>query len=365
MTAYKRSDRPESGYVISPTLPAPWHRVGPWQTGMSRKRDAERVEAWLKEMAITQPDVVDAIVEGDVKVMDAWVAHLRGTLDQLVAGVGDPLLTEAVESYRPLCEDDRARTGLDQLVEYTPDGMRLSALKGKAISEVYAKALRTRKPNTVQRSLHRAVRELLAHHLEPDAVRDAMRGVKVPSEDDTREVRLSAEEVRTLVRKTPNDRFGWMVALAILTTADRAPLLRLTPRDYRPGLLTIPDKKTRDRWRVIRLSAPAETVLRLAVAGLERDERLFPWTKWQVRKLWDATREAAGLDWLRFKDLRHLLPGALADLGVDRREIQAVLGHARGSKQTDRYVAPAGDVDRLDRAADVLGLKDVHLRKEA
>ena len=35
--------------------------------------------------------------------------------------------------------------------------------------------------------------------------------------------------------------------------------------------------------------------MRLAVAGLERDERVFPWTPWQVRKLWDATREAAGV----------------------------------------------------------------------
>ena len=81
----------------------------------------------------------------------------------------------------------------------------------------------------------------------------------------------------------------------------------------------------------------------------------------QVRKLWDGTRERAGIPWLRFKDLRHLLPGALAEMGVDRKEIQSILGHAPGSRQTDRYIAPVGDVARLDEAAELLGLKDAHL----
>ncbi len=70
------------------------------------------------------------------------------------------------------------------------------------------------------------------------------------------------------------------------------------------------------------------------------------------------------MTWLRFKDLRHILPGALADLSVDRREIQAIFGHAPGSRQTDRYIAPAGNVERLDEAAELLGLWDVPLKLE-
>lgn len=346
---------------MSPTLPAPWGRVGPWQTGLYRRRDAERVEAWVKEMARLRPKLIDALVSREVHLMDAWVAYHRGTLEELMAGIGDPPLVEAVEAYRPACMDARAKSGLDQIVEYAPKGVRFSWLKGANIRTLYAKALQTRKPNSVQRSLHRAVRELLSHHLDDKDVERRMKGVTVPREDDSREIRLSAAEVRGLVRSAPNDRFGWMVALAILTTADRGPLLRLTPRLYRDGLLTIPDRKARDRKRTLRLSESANTVMRLAVAGLEADEPVFPWTKWQARKLWEQAREDAGLDWLRFKDLRHLLPGALADLGVDRREIQAVLGHASGSRQTDRYIAPSGDVKRLDEAAGLLGLTNVHL----
>lgn len=249
--AYKRPDRPNRGYQISPTLPAPWFRVGPWQTALQRKRDAEQIQSWIQDVARMNPAIIDALVRGDIKLMDAWVAKQRGTLDELLAGVGDPFISDAVGSYRPHAEDSRVDTGLDQLLRYAPGRARLSWLEGSNISGVYAKALETRKPNTVYRSLHRAVRELLVHHLDSETVRARMEGVKVPSQ---RDVRLTPLEVRTVLDATPNDRFRWMVALAMLTTADRSPLLRLTPRHYREGLLTVPDTKTRDRRRVLRLS---------------------------------------------------------------------------------------------------------------
>jgi integrase len=311
------------------------------------------------------PRVIDALVSGEIRLMDAWVAHQRGTLEELLSGIGDPLVSEAVEAFRPHASDGRVESGLDQIVKFAPATARLSWLQSANVSGLYSEALKTRKPNSVQRSLHRAVRELLTFHVGLEAVRIRMEGVRVPRERDTRDVRLTPAEIRTLLDSTPNDRFRWMVALAMLTTADRGPLLRLTTKHYRNGSLEIVDTKAADRHRIVRLSAPAETILRLSCQGLEAGEKLFPWTIWQVRKLWDGTRDAAKLPGLRFKDLRHLLPGALAEIGVDRKEIQAILGHAPGSRMTDRYIAPAGNVARLDEAAALLGLKDAHLRKEA
>lgn len=393
---FRRKDRPDEGFRIWVTLPAPWGRVGPWQTGIHDKRQAERVQAWLYEQAMIDPRLIDGLLAKPKRytLRDAWVAYRRGTLEQLLAGISDPLLVDAVAAYRPECEDARERSGLDQLVEYSDAGVRLSWLTGNAIKKVYRTALDAgRKPNSVRRSLHRAVVGLLGHHLGEDGRRAALRGVTAPGGKDERLVRVSAEEIRTLVNAAGEADFRWLVVAAIATAVDQGPLLAMTPRDLLESdrAAAIPDIKTPHRRRILRLSATAEMAFRLAAQGKTPDERLWPWTKGQVRHFWEATRDrAAGrkqrgekkeedpigdrakqllrergtvtLPVLRFKDLRHLLPTLLAEMGKDRREIQALLGHAPGSKQTDRYITPVGDVRALDEAAEKLGLSGINLR---
>lgn len=365
MVAYRRKDRPNEGYRIWPSLPEPWGRVGPWQTGLRSKRQADQVEAWIKEMALLRPDLIDALVAGRFSLRAAWIAKLRGTLDELLAGVNDPPLADAVAEYRPLCKDERARAGLDQLLEYAEPGARLSWLRRKNIAAVYARAPGDgRKPNSVKRSLHRAVSELLLFHLGEEGRRKAFEGVRVPSERDEREVHLTREQIRTPVGKCQPEDFRWLVVAAIATAVDQGPLLAMTVRRFREAEATaaIPDTKTPDRPRILRLSDAALLAFRMAARGKGPDERLWPYTRWQVRKMWEAARRKAGLPDLRFKDLRHLLPTFLASLGVDRREIQAVLGHAPGSEMTDRYITPIGDVRWLNAAVAEMGLEGINVR---
>lgn len=357
MTAYRRKDRKTSGYLISPVLPKPWGRVGPWQTGLHQKRQAEAVETWIQEIARTRPELVDMIESGQVRVMDAWVAKLRGTLEALIAGVNDPLLSEAVEKYRPHCKDERARSGLDQLLEYT-EGKRLSWLSGNNVSEVYGKALETRRPNSVRRSLYRAVSELLTYHLGLEGRERALKGVHVPGEEDTRVVQRTGEEVTKVLEACKPESFRWMCLAAIATAVDRKPLLAMTPRMIHEdeGTIEVPDTKTKDRKRILRVSDIAFMAFRLAAKGKGLDERLWPWTGNAVRHYWDDATQRAEVPGFRFKDLRHLLPTLLAEMGMDRRSIQAYLGHATGSKQTDRYITPTGDVGILNAACEKLGL---------
>lgn len=391
---FRRKDRPAEGFRVWVTLPKPWGRVGPWQTGMRDKRQAERVQAWLYEMALTEPKLIDALIEGRFSLRTAWVANLRGQVGQLVTGISDPLLVDAVTVYRRECDDLRELSGLEQLVDYADPGVRISWLVGKNIRQVYRAALDAgRKPNSVRRSLHRAIVGLLGFHVGSEGRRAALEGVTAPGARDERVVQVSADEIRRLVDQCAPDNFRWLVVAAVATAVDRGPLLTMTPRDVleTDRAIMVPDTKTLHRRRMLRLSDAALMSFRLAAQGKELDERLWPWTAGQVRHLWERARDAAAgrptrnektkedsagdrareqlersgvvtFPLLRFKDLRHLLPTLLAAMGKDRREIQALLGHAPGSKQTDRYITPTGDVSVLNEAAERLGLSGVNLR---
>lgn len=356
---FRKPNRPN--YYTWPTLPD-FGRVGPWSTGTSNKRLADRMEAWLKESALTRPEIVEGIVEGSYTFRDAWVAKMRGqeSLDRLVEKRRDAKLADAIARARKVVTDKRVLTGLDHLEEWVEDvepGARVSWLDHRRINAFYAAMREKMSSGSIRRSPHRAVREVLSLELGGERADQRMRDVRKPAPAKRRDVDLTPDEVGRIVRSAPSDRFRWMVTVAILTTADRKPLLKLTPRHFDPeeGSLRVPDTKTENRARKVMLPEIGVAVLRLASAGRSPTERLFPWTPDQVRKRWDATREKAKLEHVRFKDLRHLLPTLLAAMKVDRREIQAIMGHAPGSRTTDRYIHPSGDVDTLNEAAKRLG----------
>lgn len=364
MSAYQRKGRPNEGYRIEPVLPG-YGRVGPWQTGFRTKRQANQVEAWIKDVALARPEIIDALLRRDFTLRELWVAKLRGGVDAMMLNICDPSIEAAVRAYRPLCKDERTRTGLDQIVEYAPAGARVSWLQGKNLSEMYQRAVDAgRKPNSVRRSLHRAVSELLLHELKSEGRRRALDGVIVPGEDDTRVVQANVETVRKVLDNATPEAFRWMVVAAIASAIDRKPLLQLLPAhlDEATGEVSVPDRKTSKRPRLLRVSDVAMMAFRVAAKGKRANERLFPFTPWQVRYNWKVTCNEAGVTGLRFKDLRHLLPTMMAAMGVDRREIQAYLGHQVGSKQTDRYITPTGDVAILNEAAAALGLDRAIMR---
>lgn len=414
--AFKRRDR--EGYFIRPTLPAPWGRVGPWHTGFASKRQAEQVEAWLVQMAMERPGLIDALVSGKLGrrgLQSAWVAKLRGSLDDLLLGLEDPPLEAACQRFAKLSEDGRVRNGLADLYglaagveehrahsegRAVPKAtmLRLSWLtEHRNVNELYAFAVEEgRAPNSVKRSIHRAVADLLSHHYGRARRDDLLVDVKVPGAADEREVRVTSDEIGLLLTECEPD-FADLVALAMLLAVDRGPLLRIAPRyfDEAEGSLEVLDRKTSARPRTIELSTPAWAILRRRCTDRQASEPIFSFTESQVRHHWEAARDrAAGvvsrnrrergsedkgraeaerllartgsvtLPLLRFKDLRHLLPTAWNALGFSQADLQEIIGHAKGSKQTGRYITTrvSGDRERMDKVAAFLGLDRLHLK---
>lgn len=208
---------------------------------------------------------------------------------------------------------------------------------------------------------------------------------------DERLVRVSSEELQLLLRTAAEMEplFRDFVALAILLAVDRTPLMRIRPRFFnaQEGTLEAFDTKTSHRHRTLELPAAAVGILERLCADRHPDEVIFPWSEGGIRHRWETVRDrAAGmpsrngrnrpnkgtvksddvmdgivtLGTLRFKDLRHLLPTAWSALKLPKRELQEVLGHAPGSKMTDRYITPVGAREHMDRVADWLGFFQNH-----
>lgn len=174
------------------------------------------------------------------------------------------------------------------------------------------------------------------------------------------------------------------MSLAILLAVDRGPLMRIRPRFYdaEAGTLDVLDNKSSHRRRKLLLSAPAARILDRLTTDLDPDDLVFTWTEWQIRHAWETARDTAAgqasrnrrergaeknlpdvnpsgivtLSELRFKDLRHVLPTAWEALKLPRGELQMVMGHAKGSKMTDRYITSVGDRNNMDAVATFLGI---------
>lgn len=201
---------------------------------------------------------------------------------------------------------------------------------------------------------------MLTYHLKAKGKEAALDGVPVPGEDDTRVVNVSGEELQKMLDNCGPAR--WLAVAAITSAVDIGPLLRMTPRhiDEPAGIVSVPDTKNAERPRKLRLSDVAMLAFRMAALSKGLDERLWKMTSGGAYKWIKGAAITAGRPDLRPKDLRHVLPTLLAELGMDRRNIQAYMGHVTGSKQTDRYITPRGDVAALNAAVEKLGLS--HLR---
>lgn len=418
---YKRrgEQNTRSCWYVWPTLPG-IGRVGPWSTGVRSRQTATRMEDYLKDVAVEKPGLVELLRRGRVNLRELWQAKVQKREDELLQNWEDPLLSDAAKRFEPQTDDLRVRDGLRELnalaqaVEQqrardeslpVPEApaVRLSwLLSARNVNEMYTFAIQQgASPNSVRRSVHRAVADLLAHHFGK-AKRDfVMVDVRTPGEDDTREVRLLPEEIRLLLKACDSE-FRDMVALAMLLAIDQTPLLLITPRfvDLEMGTLDVLDSKNPSRLRTIELSSPALAILRSRCAGLRPDERLFAYTKDQVRHRWEEARDRAArrpsrnlrqprgraknlaprpdpvgeaaerlleeqgivtLPVLRFKDLRHLLPTAWNALALSPEDLKGIMGWARHSNMAARYTTARiqGDRVKLDRVAEFLGLNEV------
>lgn len=337
-------------------------------TGVRDKATASAIERSLHELAVTGwGDLVERAAAKDLRLVDLYTAKLLGRerLEEVRKAPSDPPLTEVIERVRMIVGDERVKEGFAQLLKLAPDGARLSWLRTpQNVSAMYVRRLdQGLKPNSVRRSLHRAVAEILSHELGRGQMLAVMADVKVPSAQDERRSILTVEEaIRAL--EAADEEFRPVLGYALTTGIDRLPMSaqRVHHFDEKEGTLYVPDTKAKDRERTLSLRGEpvlenAEFWLRQLIAGKRPGEPLIPITERQIRSRWEGVRSEIGREELRWKDLRGVFATYYLLAGGEPRELQAILGHS-GMAMTLRYLRrqPAGNRLRLREQAKRFGL---------
>ena len=154
-------------------------------------------------------------------------------------------------------------------------------------------------------------------------------GVKSPSLNRSRERRLKAGEYNKLVTACSLSINPWLkpiVLLAVETAMRRGELLALNWELVRSETRTCYLPLTKNgSSREIPLSPNAHRILHDLPRSL--DGRVFPLSATALRGLWFRAIRRAGLDNLRFHDLRHEATSRFFEKGLNVMEVAAITGH--------------------------------------
>lgn len=156
--------------------------------------------------------------------------------------------------------------------------------------------------------------------------------IELPQQGKPRKRRLEdGEESRLLAElgKSRNPLMLPLVKLAIETAMRQGELLALEWKNIKihgdHGTAALHDTKNGDS-RIVPLNTFACEILS-ALPRPIRGGQVFPIGKNSVRTAWDMACQRAGIEDLRFHDLRHEATSRLFELGLDRIEAASVTGH--------------------------------------
>lgn len=357
----------------------------------------------IAEWGLTDPawyDVLDAVKAGEITLPDLLLASSEDRLEHLKVMMRDPLLSAAVEQYLQTDPGYDTENGLAILQEMAQrefgEKPRFGVLRtGKNITLLCARAKKEGgrdrttgefgarlSHNSVHRSIHLATSKLLRFHLG-NAERDRIfADVDFTRENDTRDVWLTADEVRDLLDACESW-FRPFVMVALTTSADRSPLIKMKCRDVQmvynqkaerySGILYLPDSKTDDRPRSVSIVDAVCRELLPMLQGKKPEDHVFdgppdedramkglrpePITRHQVRYWFDKAREAAGLEHARFKDLRRTWAVTADMAGLNLGQMRAGMGHGLEEttvRYTNRQVTL--ELDDAERVAKQMGI---------
>ncbi len=164
-------------------------------------------------------------------------------------------------------------------------------------------------------------------------VTNPIKDIELPSSGRSRKRRLEGDEEARLLQELGKANQAAivvpMVRLAIETAMRRGELLKLEWSDIRingdHGTAVLHDTKNKEQ-RVVPLNSVACGVLATLPRPIHGG-RVFPIRIDQLRSAWDFACERAGIQGLRFHDLRHEATSRLFELGLDRIEAASITGH--------------------------------------
>jgi len=372
-------------------------RLSSKSTSKRIARDMERLLEDIAQRALLDPtwyDLLDAVCKRHTIMLPELLrARNTGSLEALKRNLHDPLLIDAIENFEQADQRGRGvRLGLDMLRHYALASARLGDLTARTITDLCLEAERDgRKRNSVRRTLLRAVSLLLRYHLG-NAERDRIfADVQYAAEDDTREVHLSPEEIRRLLtacEALEYHELGIVIRMALQTSADRGVLLTgthvgktnrgLRVRDLRiyqdhqtgtfSGEVYLVDRKTQHRSRSVPLTDALCRELLVLCKGKEPDDPVFNVRYEQLDFPWKRVRKEAGLENIRFKDLRAQISIYGEEAGVPLTVLSRSMGHS-DEAMTRRYQQRAATLsgeqaEAIERAMLAQG-HDENVRKSA
>jgi integrase len=262
----------------------------------------------------------------------------RTTLGELI----DRYLKEVTPTKRGAAtssEDSRANViKRDSLASYN-----VAALSGKILAEYRDRRLQKVSGSTVNRELN-----MISHVLNTARKEwgiecsNPVAYIRRPRENKARERRLQPGEKDLLLStlevcgRNPDGTFTegmhnpWikpLVEMAIETAMRRGELLSLRWIDIDLQKRTARLHATKNgESRTVPLSSRAKTILEALPRSI--DGRVFPTTPDAIKKAFTRACERAGIDGLRFHDLRHEATSLLFERGVfDMMEVATITGH--------------------------------------
>lgn len=273
---------------------------------------------------------------------EKWARSLEAELDRC-GTLPDTRLTERM-TIREMLER--------YLREITPhkrsastEGYRIKALMGRAIAHRTLAMLTSsdianyRDERLESVSAASVIRELntLAHAIDiarkewgVHLVQNPVRMIRRPAPPRGRDRRLTGDEEQRLLEAADAGRSPYMrplITLAVETAMRQGELLSLTWHDVDlERRIAHLDLTKNGESRDVPLSRRALEALD-ELHGLRIDNRVLPTTRSAVQQAWGHLRDRAGIDDLRFHDLRHEGVSRLLERGLNVIEVSTISGH--------------------------------------
>lgn len=173
--------------------------------------------------------------------------------------------------------------------------------------------------------------------------------VKLLSEKGyARELYLSKDEVRALVDLIEDENIRNLVLVAAFTGLRQGELRGLTRDNWQPPYIILGSKTKSKKPRTIPVITELHEVM---------DAVNFAVSEWEIRKHFEAARDAMKRPDIRFHDLRHTFASWLAaDPKIPLTLIRDILGHS-SLIVTDKYAHLRGA--SVDQVTDALSMKGV------
>ncbi|WP_193174111.1 tyrosine-type recombinase/integrase [Oricola nitratireducens] len=184
-------------------------------------------------------------------------------------------------------------------------------------------------PSTVRREMVILLHclRIAAEEWQYPVPKQCFSAVSRPRESAARCRRLMPGELQLILDECDNgpSYLKPLVLLALETGMRRGELLSLTWRsvDLNQGLAYLKDTKNGEE-RTVPLSAAARDVL-LSMAGISG--KVFPATPNATRLAWERMKRRAGIEDLRFHDLRHEAISHFFEIGLSLPEVALISGH--------------------------------------